>query len=165
MTASNGLFALIIILAVGFFAYNVQRLVAYLRIGRLDDSRWAHIPRRVGNFIEIGIFQKKIFRDSVAGPMHAAIFWGFCALTAGTVEFLAADVVPGFTAARYMPQWAYRFYMGNQDLWGAPVPGPRAPPNLRAPCRSSTGGCGAPSRCAKAAQARGRDGLSPPPSR
>jgi Fe-S oxidoreductase len=123
VTASNGLFALIIILAVGFFAYNVQRLVAYLRIGRLDDSRWDHIPRRVGNFIEIGIFQKKIFRDSVAGPMHAAIFWGFCVLTAGTVEFLAAGVVPGFTAARYMPQWAYRFYMGNQDLWGALVLG------------------------------------------
>ena len=106
MTASNLVFALIIVGAVGFFAYNVQRLVAYLRIGRLDDSRWEHIPRRVGNFIEIGLFQKKIFRDSVAGPMHAAIFWGFCVLTAGTSEFLIAGVVPGFTFARFMPQWA-----------------------------------------------------------
>ncbi len=121
MTASNGLFALIIVVAVAFFAYNVQRLVGYLRIGRLDDSRWDHILRRLGNFIEIGIFQEKIFRDSVAGPMHAAIFWGFCVLSAGTVEFLGAGVVPGFTFAHYLPQPAYRFFMANQDLWGALV--------------------------------------------
>lgn len=123
MTASNGLFALIITASVGFFAFNVQRLVGYLRIGRLDDSRGDHIPRRVANFIAIGIFQKKIFRDSVAGPMHAAIFWGFCVLTAGTSEFLMAGVVPGFTFARFMPQWAYRFFTANQDLWGALVLG------------------------------------------
>ena len=123
MTASNGMFALIIVLAVGFFARNIQRLVDYLRVGRLDDSRWDHVPRRVANFIEIGIFQQKIFRDSIAGPMHAAIFWGFCILSAGTVEFLAAGVVPGFTFAHYMPQWAYRFFTANQDLWGALVLG------------------------------------------
>ncbi|MCX5762076.1 MAG: hypothetical protein NTW72_11360 [Gemmatimonadetes bacterium] len=123
MTASNGLFALIIVAALGFFASNVQRLVGFLRIGRLDDSRWDAIPRRLANLITIGVFQKKIFRDSIAGPMHAAIFWGFCILSAGTVEFLAAGVVPGFSFARFMPQWAYRFYMGNQDLWGALVLG------------------------------------------
>ena len=123
MTASNGLFALIIVAALGFFASNVQRLVGFLRIGRLDDSRWDAIPQRLANLITIGVFQKKIFRDSIAGPMHAAIFWGFCILSAGTVEFLAAGVVPGFSFARFMPQWAYRFYMGNQDLWGALVLG------------------------------------------
>jgi Fe-S oxidoreductase len=123
VTASNGLFALVIIVAVGFFSHSVQRLVGYLRIGRLDDSRWDHIPRRLANFIEIGIFQEKIFRDSVAGPMHAAIFWGFCVLTAGTVEFLVNGVVPGFSFARYMPQPAYRFFMANQDVWGALVIG------------------------------------------
>ncbi len=123
MTASNGLFALIIVAALGFFASNVQRLVGFLRIGRLDDSRWDAIPQRLANLITIGVFQKKIFRDSIAGPMHAAIFWGFCILSAGTIEFLAAGVVPGFSFARFMPQWAYRFYMGNQDLWGALVLG------------------------------------------
>jgi len=121
VTASNGIFALIVVVAAGFFASNVQRLVAYLRIGRLDDSRWDHVPRRLANLVTIGVFQRKIFRDSVAGPMHAAIFWGFCVLTAGTSEFIAAGIVPGFTFARFMPQWAYRFYQGNQDLWGALV--------------------------------------------
>ncbi|MBW7932442.1 MAG: (Fe-S)-binding protein [Gemmatimonadaceae bacterium] len=123
MTASNGLFAFVVALAVGFFAYNVQRLVGYLRIGRLDDSRWDGVPRRLYNLIAIGILQRKIFRDWVAGPMHAAIFWGFCVLTVGTGEFIARGIVPGFTLAHFMPQWAYRFYQVNQDLWGALVIG------------------------------------------
>jgi len=121
VTPSNGIFTLIVVAAAGFFAYNVQRLVGELRIGRLDDSRWDHVPRRLFNLVTIGLFQRKIFRDSVAGPMHAAIFWGFCVLSAGTVEFIGAGIVPGFTFARFMPLWAYRFYLGNQDLWGALV--------------------------------------------
>jgi hypothetical protein len=36
MTATNGLFLGIVVLSVGFFAYNVQRLIGYLRIGRLE---------------------------------------------------------------------------------------------------------------------------------
>jgi Fe-S oxidoreductase len=123
MTASNGLFALIVAVAAGFFAYNVQRLVGYLRIGRLDDSRWDHIPQRLANLITIGVFQRKIFRDWIAGPMHAAIFWGFCVLTVGTSEFIARGIMPDFTLAKFMPQWAYRFYQNNQDLWGVIVIG------------------------------------------
>jgi Fe-S oxidoreductase len=123
VTASNGIFALIVAIAAGFFAYNVQRLVAYLRIGRLDDSRWDHVPRRLFNLLSIGVLQRKIFRDWIAGPMHAAIFWGFCVLTVGTGEFIARGVLPTFTLAKFMPQWAYRFYQVNQDLWGALVIG------------------------------------------
>jgi len=123
VTASNGLFALIVVAAAGFFGYNVQRLVAYLRIGRLDDSRWDHVPRRLFNLITVGLFQRKIFRDSVAGPMHAAIFWGFCVLTVGTTEFIGRGIMPGFTFAHFMPLWVYRFYQNSQDLWGALVIG------------------------------------------
>jgi len=121
VTASNGIFALIVAGAAGFFAYNVQRLIGYLRVGRLDDSRWNDVPRRLLNLLTIGIFQRKIFRDAIAGPMHAAIFWGFGVLSAGTIEFIGRGIVPGFTFARFMPQWAYRVYMVNQDLWGALV--------------------------------------------
>lgn len=74
MTLVNVVFALIVVAAFGLFAWNVQRLVLTLRLGRLDDSR-ANAPiARLSNLLQIGIFQRKIFRDSVAGPMHAAIF-------------------------------------------------------------------------------------------
>jgi Fe-S oxidoreductase len=121
MTASNVPFAIVLTVAFGFFSYNVQRLVGELRMGRLDDSRWNALPTRLWNFLQIGIFQRKIFRDSVAGPMHAAIFWGFCVLTVGTAEMLVAGVVPGFSFAPLVPDALYRFYQLNQDVWGALV--------------------------------------------
>jgi Fe-S oxidoreductase len=121
MTATNGVFLGVLVLAVGFFVYNVTRLIGEMRFGRLDDARWDEIPVRVGNFLRIGILQEKIFRDSVAGPMHAAIFWGFLVLGAGTTELVFEGVVHGFTFHDYLPSWLYRFYAINQDAWGAIV--------------------------------------------
>jgi Fe-S oxidoreductase len=121
MSVANGVFLGIVLLAVGFFAYNVQRLVGYLRVGRRDDVRWNAIPERLGNLVQIGIFQKKIFRDSVAGPMHAAIFWGFLILGAGTTEMLIEGVFPEFSFANFLHPQAYWFYVVNQEVWGALV--------------------------------------------
>ena len=39
MAQVNGFFLGIIVLALGFFSYNVQRLIGYLQLGRLDDVR------------------------------------------------------------------------------------------------------------------------------
>jgi Fe-S oxidoreductase len=123
MTASHVLFTLLVFAALGFFSYNVQRLVGELRLGRLDDSRWNDIPVRVWNFLRIGIFQQKIFRDSVAGPMHAAIFWGFVVLGAGTTEVILEGMIPGFSFAMLLVKPLYMFYALSQDMWGALVLG------------------------------------------
>src|SRR4026209_2853226 len=122
MTLSQGLWIFVVVIALAFFAYNVQRFAGYLGLG-IAENRLDAIAVRFRNFIEIGILQKKIFRDSVAGPMHAAIFWGFCVITAGTVEFGLHVIVPSFTFRNYLPDWLYRFYALNQDLWGVLVLG------------------------------------------
>jgi Fe-S oxidoreductase len=120
VTASNIVWSFIVVAALGFFSFNVQRLVGYLRLGTATD-RTNDLATRFRNFLEIGIFQKKIFRDGVAGPMHAAIFWGFCVLTAGTIEFTIRGMFPHFTFQAFLPSWLYTFYAINQDVWGALV--------------------------------------------
>lgn len=121
MPPVNGFFLAIIVLALGFFSYNVQRLIGYLRLGRLDDVRWTQIPTRVGNFLRIGIFQEKIFRDSIAGPMHALIFWGFLVLGASTTEFLIGGVFPGFGYDLFLPEPVYHLYRLSQEGFAAAV--------------------------------------------
>jgi Fe-S oxidoreductase len=121
MHTSNALFLAVLVIAVGAFAASVQRLLSELRLGRLDDMRWNEIPTRVGNLVRIGLFQTKIFRDSIAGPMHAAIFWGFLVLGAGTTEMLLEGVVPSFSYARFLPDPVYRLYLVSQELFGALV--------------------------------------------
>src|SRR5678816_217833 len=107
MSASNWTFAFILTLGAGFFALNVQRLVSYMRLGVADD-RSDHPLERLKNVLTIGIAQTKIFRDPVAGTMHALIFWGFMVLTAGTVEILIQGVFSDFSFALILPRPLYQ---------------------------------------------------------
>ncbi|MEO8562580.1 MAG: (Fe-S)-binding protein, partial [bacterium] len=91
-------------------------LVSYLGLG-FAENRTDHPLTRLKNVFEIGIAQKKIFRDPVAGPMHALIFWGFMVLTAGTVEIVIAGVFPAFSFALFLPDVLYRAYSASQDVF------------------------------------------------
>ncbi|HEY6219140.1 MAG TPA: (Fe-S)-binding protein [Gemmatimonadaceae bacterium] len=108
------MFPFVLVIALGFFALNVQRLVGYLRLGGAENR--LNAPGvRIGNLLTIGIFQRKIFREAIAGAMHATIFWGFMVLTAGTVEIIAEGVIPGFSYASLLPAPIYRLYSASQD--------------------------------------------------
>jgi Fe-S oxidoreductase len=120
MNASNALFLFVLTLGAGFFALNVQRLYRYMRIGK-PDARTDHPVVRAKNVLRIGIAQAKIFRDPVAGTMHAAIFWGFMVLTAGTVEILIQGVFAGFSYALMLPRPVYQLYAASQDGFAAIV--------------------------------------------
>ncbi len=85
MRAENIVFTIVVLAATAFFANSANRLISYLRLGR-PDPRLDRPLARLKNVLTIAIFQKKIFRDPVAGPMHALIFWGFIVLTAGTTN-------------------------------------------------------------------------------
>jgi Fe-S oxidoreductase len=119
MHATNAAFLLLVVLSVGFFALNVQRLVSYLRIGRAE-GRTDHPARRLKNVFTIAIAQTKIFRDPVAGPMHALIFWGFMVLTVGTIEFVLAGIFPGFSYA-FLPRPLYATYLLSQEVFAVLV--------------------------------------------
>ncbi len=116
MTASNAVFAFVLVLGAGFFALNVQRLVAYMRLG-YAENRTDHPLVRLKNLLTIAIAQRKIFRDPVAGTMHALIFWGFMVLTVGTVELLIQGVFRGFSYALILPRPVYQFYSLSQDVF------------------------------------------------
>jgi Fe-S oxidoreductase len=122
MTAGSAVFLFVLVLATGFFSLNVQRLVSYLRLGYAED-RTDHPLTRLKNVLVIGIAQKKIFRDPIAGPMHALIFWGFMVLTAGTIEIVVAGVFPRFSFAPLLPDALYRAYSLSQDVFALLVIG------------------------------------------
>ena len=122
MSGENAVFLGIVVAAFGFFAYNVERLVGYMRLGK-TEPRWDNPARRVWNVLRIGIAQSKILREPVAGAMHATIFWGFMVLTAGTVELLISGVFPAFSYARFLPQRLYHGYELSQDAFAVLVLG------------------------------------------
>ena len=120
MTTQNVVFLFVLVLSAGFFALNVQRLVSYLRVGH-PEGRSDHPLVRIRNVLQIGIAQKKILRDPVAGPMHALIFWGFMVLTAGTLEILVAGVFPSFSYEHFLPGFLWKGYSNSQDVFAGLV--------------------------------------------
>ncbi|MHB0948670.1 MAG: (Fe-S)-binding protein, partial [Gemmatimonadaceae bacterium] len=117
MTTSSVVFLFILVLAAGFFALNVQRLVRYMRVG-VAEARIDHPVQRLWHVLTVGIAQSKILRDPVAGPMHALIFWGFVVITVGTVEILIQGVVPGFSYSRaFLPHGPAALYELSQDVF------------------------------------------------
>ena len=120
MSASIVIFLFIAVLGAGFFALNVQRLVRYMRLGQSDD-RTGEPFTRLKNVLTIGIAQTKIFRDPVAGAMHATIFWGFLVITAGTVEIFIQGIFSGFSYALILPHPIYQLYAASQDAFAVLV--------------------------------------------
>jgi Fe-S oxidoreductase/nitrate reductase gamma subunit len=126
VTAAGGVgatiaFVVVVGLAIGFFSYNAQRLVGYLRIGLpadCVDQPWV----RVRNLLGIGIAQSKILRDPLAGVMHAAVFWGFMVLTAGTIELVLQGLWSGFSYG-FLPAPLYEGYVASQETFALLVLG------------------------------------------
>jgi ferredoxin len=114
VNAENVAFLFVVIISAGFFAYNVQRLVQYMRLGK-SEPRFDRPLARAWNVLKVGIAQTKILRDPIAGAMHATIFWGFMVLTAGTVEILIQGVFHGFTFEWILPRPIWLLYSMSQD--------------------------------------------------
>jgi Fe-S oxidoreductase len=118
MTGKNVTFLLVLTFAAAAFSYSAQRLYHFLRIGK-DAARTSDIGRRIVNLLSIGIAQRKILRDPVAGPLHAVVFWGFVVLTLGSVEILANGVVPAFSFERLLPRPVYGLFLLSQESFAA----------------------------------------------
>ena len=114
MAPANVAFLFVLVVAVACFSFSAQRLYRFLRIGR-DEPRWNDIGKRLWNLLSIGIAQRKILRDPVAGPLHALVFWGFVVLTVGSVEILLAGVFPSLAFRNWLPSGPYRLFVLSQE--------------------------------------------------
>src|SRR5215216_5180426 len=120
MTPQNVTFLFVLVAALGFFSYNAQRLVRYLRVAH-DENRAEDPWTRLRNVVVIGIGQSKILRDPLAGILHASVFWGFMVLTIGTGEILVRGVFPGFGFDRILPAPLYGLFLLSQELFAGLV--------------------------------------------
>ncbi|MCS6809505.1 MAG: (Fe-S)-binding protein [Bacteroidota bacterium] len=96
MGVKNIVFLLVMCIAFGGIAYNVRRLISYLRLAK-SENRLDNIPARVKMLLTVGFGQTKILRDKIAGPIHAGVFWGFLVLLASAVEGIAEGLHEGWS--------------------------------------------------------------------
>src|ERR1700674_2474450 len=92
-------FYALIAVALALFAWRAVFLVRLMLKGK-PASRWDRLPARVLSVVVNVLGQARLIRgDFWPGLMHATIFWGFCILTLGTIEFFGKGVTEQF----YLP--------------------------------------------------------------
>lgn len=108
------IFLLVLIAAFVGIAINTKRLIDFLRLGKWTD-RFKQVGVRINRVLTIAIGQSKIFRDPVAGPIHAFIFWGFIALLFAVLESIGEGMVGRFSFSFLGP--LYSIITLSQDLF------------------------------------------------
>jgi Fe-S oxidoreductase len=90
-------FYVLIAVALVLFGLRARFLVQVMLKGKAA-ARWDKVPSRVLSVIVNVLGQARLLRgDFWPGLMHATIFWGFCILTLGTVEFFGKGITEAFT--------------------------------------------------------------------
>jgi Fe-S oxidoreductase len=109
------LFALVLIAAFAGIIINSKRLTDFLRLGKWVD-RFDHPNQRIKRVFGIAIGQSKIFRDPIAGPIHAFIFWGFLVLIFAVIESIGEGLTGGHFSLSFLGP-AYTVITFSQDLF------------------------------------------------
>lgn len=114
---SSVVFFLIAAGVFGFFGYKLKTTWESFKIGKAkEENRLDNFPARVLDMVRLGIFQPRMFKEPSAGIMHIMIFWGFLAVSLGTIETLIHGVVPSFTFQTLLGDgFLYRAFLILQD--------------------------------------------------
>ncbi|MBN2719397.1 MAG: (Fe-S)-binding protein [Deltaproteobacteria bacterium] len=84
-----------IVIAFAAFGYSANKRFKLLMVGA-KASRFDNVGTRIGNLFKIAIFQKKMPKYPVMGPIHMAIFWGFLVLLINTMVLWGRGFDPEF---------------------------------------------------------------------
>jgi Fe-S oxidoreductase len=122
---SQIIFAVFLLAAFGAFTRTVYGMVRAARRGSPDPRpRLDQLPARIASVLVYFFGQKKVAEE---GPLHMTskhhllIFWGFLAITVGTLEVLIAGLWPSFSYAMILPEVAYRGLTGLIDVFNLAV--------------------------------------------
>ncbi|MCO6472804.1 MAG: (Fe-S)-binding protein [Melioribacteraceae bacterium] len=96
MELKNIIFVLVFLASFGILLFSLKKKFGYLKIGQ-KENRLNRIGERIKNVFSIAIAQTKIFRDPIAGPLHAIIFWGFLLFLAAVIEAILQGFYSGFS--------------------------------------------------------------------
>lgn len=96
MSAKNIVFIFVFVSAIGFFIYNLRRIIKYILLGE-KENRFYNPVQRINNVLKIAFAQSKLLRDPIAGTIHFFIFWGFILFLLAVLESILQGFYSSFS--------------------------------------------------------------------
>ncbi|XCF04864.1 (Fe-S)-binding protein [Tamlana crocina] len=87
----NAIFAVILILGIGYFAKNVKKLIRNIKLGRdvdVSDNK----SERLRNMARIALGQSKMVRRPISGILHVIVYIGFVVINLEVLEIIIDGV-------------------------------------------------------------------------
>ena len=111
---SNILFAILLMVGVGFFARNVKKLLRNIKLGR-DVDRSDRPSLRWKNMINIALGQSRMVRRPIAGILHIVVYLGFIIINIEVLEIIIDGLIGTHRVFSFAGK-AYDFLIGSFEI-------------------------------------------------
>ena len=112
----NILFAIILILGIGYFAKNVKKLIRNIKLGHDVDAS-DNTSERWKNMINIALGQSKMVRRPVSGFLHLIVYVGFIIINIEVLEIIIDGLFGTHRIGlSVLPTSVYGFLIGTFEV-------------------------------------------------
>ena len=112
----NILFAIILVLGVGYFTRNVKKLIRNIKIGRNVDAS-DNKSQRWKNVVMIALGQSKMVKRPIAGIMHVIVYIGFVIINIEVFEIIIDGLLGTHRIGlKLLPESIYGFLIGAFEV-------------------------------------------------
>ena len=117
----NILFAIVLILGIGYFVKNVKKLSRNIKLGKdLDVSD--NKPQRWKNMAYIALGQSKMVKRPIAGLLHIIVYVGFVIINIEVLEIILDGLFGTHRIGlKVLPTSVYGFLIGSFEILAALV--------------------------------------------
>jgi heterodisulfide reductase subunit C len=112
----NIIFAIILILGIGFFARNIKKLIRNIKLGQKVDvsdnksERWTNVVR-------IALGQSKMVKRPVSGFLHVIVYVGFVIINIEVLEIIIDGLFGTHRIGQeFLPNSVYGFIIGSFEV-------------------------------------------------
>lgn len=114
MYIDNILFAIILVIGIGFFAKNVKKLKRNINLGH-DVNRTDNPSARWANMAMIALGQSKMVRKPIAGLLHIIVYAGFIIINLEVLEIIIDGLLGTHRIFSFLGGF-YGFLIGSFEI-------------------------------------------------
>lgn len=110
----NILFALLLLIGVGFFLKNIKKLRRNIKLGKKID-RSDNADARLKNMLMIAMGQSKMVKRPIAGLLHIVVYVGFIIINIEVIEIIIDGLFGTHRVLSFLGSW-YKLLIGSFEI-------------------------------------------------
>lgn len=112
----NLFFVIILTLGIGYFAFNVKKLIRNINLG-IDVDVSDNKPQRMKNMLRIAFGQTKMVRRPIAGLLHLVVYVGFVIINIEVIEIIIDGIFGTHRIGlQVLPKAVYGFLISSFEV-------------------------------------------------